>query len=220
MSRAAQRILAAGERPYDVAVDAMGELGGLLAEEKHAGVAYTLWAEISDLYDDPRGPGSETLCDRVARAAAIDWKAVDLTSRHGVAMYFDTWKPGDGAAWKRSMTERSPDDGSALPSLDRLVYLLSGDLQSDDLPLWEIVWTLNTLAPTAALEDKIHLARRATAVLVGQYDLWRGEWPGGPIAPLTQSETERLASEETPWYDPERATLLVWIREEGAGAPE
>lgn len=106
-----------------------------------------------------------------------------------------------------------------LPSLDRLVYLLSGDLQSDDLPLWEIVWTLNTLAPTAALEDKIRLARRAASVLVGQHDLWRGEWPGGPVAPLTQSETEALASEDTPWYDPERATLLVWIREEGSGAP-
>ena len=106
-----------------------------------------------------------------------------------------------------------------LPSLDRLVYLLSGDLQSDDLPLWEIVWTLNTLAPTAALEDKIRLARRAASVLVGQYDLWRGEWPGGPVAPLTHSETETLASEDTPWYDPERATLLVWIREEGSGVP-
>lgn len=112
-----------------------------------------------------------------------------------------------------------PENGSGtLPSLDRLVFLLSGNLQSDDLPLWEIVWTLNTLAPTAALEDKIGLARRAASVLVGQYDLWRGEWPGGPVAPLTSSETEILVSEDAPWYDPDRATLLVWIREEGSGS--
>lgn len=99
MSRAADRILTAFERPYDVAVDAMGELGDLLVEEQHAGVAYTLWAEISDLYDDPRGPSSEDLCDRTARAAAEDWRGIDQSSAEAVDAYFERWNPHGGAEW-------------------------------------------------------------------------------------------------------------------------
>jgi hypothetical protein len=110
------------------------------------------------------------------------------------------------------------DTNSSLPSLDRLTYLLSGDLQSDDLPLWEIVWTLNTLAPGAPLDEKIRLARRAVSVLVGQHDLWRGEWPTGPVAPLTEHERQALADDDAAWHDPEHATLLVWLREEGSSA--
>jgi hypothetical protein len=96
---------------------------------------------------------------------------------------------------------------------------MSAELEGDDLALWEIVWTLNTLAPAAPLDEKIRLARRAVRVLVGQYDLWRGEWPAGPVAPLTESETQTLAHDDAPWHDPEHATLLVWIREEGSAAP-
>lgn len=103
-----------------------------------------------------------------------------------------------------------------LPSVDRLAYLISGDLQSDDVGLWEVVWTLNTLAPAAPLDEKIRLARHAVSSLLGHHDLWRGEWPGGPIALLTEAEERALAHDDTPWHDPEHATLLVWIREEGA----
>lgn len=99
MSRAAERIQSTDARPYDVAIDAMGELGGLLVEEQRAGVAYLLWAEISDLYDDPRGPGSEALCDRTARAAALDWRGIDPTSSHEIATYFEQWDPKGGSAW-------------------------------------------------------------------------------------------------------------------------
>lgn len=97
---------------------------------------------------------------------------------------------------------------------------MSAELQDDDLPLWEIVWHLNRLAPSASLDDKIRLSRRAVSVLVGHNDLWRGEWPGGPLAPLTQSETQTLASDEAAWHDPEHATLLVWLREEGFTEPD
>jgi len=107
-----------------------------------------------------------------------------------------------------------------LPSVDRLTYLVSADLQSDDLPLWEIVWTLNALAPAAPLDEKIRLARRTVRALVGQYDLWRGEWPAGPVALLTESETQTLAHDDAPWHDPENATLLVWIREEASVVPK
>jgi hypothetical protein len=86
--------------------------------------------------------------------------------------------------------------------------------------LWESVWTLNTFAPKAPLDEKIRLARRAVAVLVGHHDLWRGEWPGGPVARLTESETQTLANDDAAWHDPENATLLVWLREEGSAGPE
>lgn len=109
-----------------------------------------------------------------------------------------------------------PDANTTLPSVDRLAYLISGDLQSDDLGLWEVVWTLNTLAPAAPLDEKIRLARHTVSSLLGNHDLWRGEWPGGPVALLTEDEKQTLAHGDTPWHDPEHATLLVWIREEGA----
>ena len=109
-----------------------------------------------------------------------------------------------------------PNENSDLPSVERLAHLLSGDLQSDDLGLWEIVWTLNTLAPSAPLNEKIRLARHAVSSLLGHCDLWRGEWPGGPVALLTEDERRTLAHDDAPWHDPEHAPLLVWIREEGA----
>lgn len=110
-------------------------------------------------------------------------------------------------------------DNAGLPSVERLAYLISGDLQDDDLGLWEVVWTLNQLAPSAPLDEKIRLSRRTVSSLAGHYDLWRGDWPSGPVAILTEEEKETLAREDAPWHDPEQATLLVWIREEGASAP-
>ena len=84
-----------------------------------------------------------------------------------------------------------PDAKSDLPSVDRLAYLISGDLQDDDLGLWEVVWRLNTLAPAASLDEKIRLARHAVSSLLGHNDLWRGDWPGGPIALLTEDPRKR-----------------------------
>lgn len=110
-------------------------------------------------------------------------------------------------------------NGDDLPSLDRLTYLVSADLQSDDVPLWEIVWTLNALAPDAPLDEKVRLARSVVGALTGQYDLWRGEWPTGPVALLTEAEKRTLAHDDASWHDPEHASLLVWIREEGSDAP-
>ena len=47
------------------------------------------------------------------------------------------------------------------------------------------------------------------SVLMGQYELWRGEWPGGPVTRLTERETQALASDDVAWHDPEHATLVV-----------
>ncbi|HVH94301.1 MAG TPA: hypothetical protein VM688_05255 [Nocardioidaceae bacterium] len=115
-----------------------------------------------------------------------------------------------------------PTETSCLPLLDRLTYLLSAQLEDHDLGLWEIVWTLNSVAPEAPLDAKLRLARGAVSRLVGQYDLWRGEWPpgAGPVAPLTAIEMQTLAHDDVPWHDPEHASLLVWLREGGAAAPK
>jgi hypothetical protein len=59
---------------------------------------------------------------------------------------------------------RQPDrvtDPSALPSPERVAYLLTVDLADDDVGLWQVVWGLDVLAPAALLADKITLARRA-----------------------------------------------------------
>lgn len=106
---------------------------------------------------------------------------------------------------------------SELPSAERLVFVLTEDLRADDFPLWEFVWTLNTMAPSVALADKVRLARRAVSLLTDEYELWRGEWPGGPTAPLSDDETRLLAADDAAWYDPEKAALLVWLRQVGQG---
>jgi hypothetical protein len=98
-----------------------------------------------------------------------------------------------------------------LPSPERLVFVLTDDLEADDFPLWEFVWTLNTMAPSVALVDKVGLARRAVSMLADEYELWRVEWPGGPTAPLSDHEIRLLAADDAAWHDPENAALLVWL---------
>lgn len=90
--------------------------------------------------------------------------------------------------------------------------MLSGDLEEDDVAIWEIVWGLNTTAPEAPLTDKLRLARRAVSQLGDECELWRGSWPGGPKSPLTDQELRILAEDDAVWYDPENASLLVWLR--------
>ena len=58
----------------------------------------TLWACISDLQDNPRGPGSEAFCQLVAERAASDWLSLEQ-SPATQADYFDRWAPGSGASW-------------------------------------------------------------------------------------------------------------------------
>ena len=106
MTDTAQRVLAR-ERAYDVAKHAMGALVHLLAHARHGGAAYKLWASISDLFDDPRGPASEEICDVYADAVAVDWLSVDTSSREAVAAYFKKWDPASGSAWRSLLSSRS-----------------------------------------------------------------------------------------------------------------
>ncbi len=109
---------------------------------------------------------------------------------------------------------------SDLPSPERLVFMLADDLQEDDFPLWEFVWHLNSQTPAAPLADKIRLARRALPLLSDEYELWRGEWPGGPVARVTETEMRQMATDDACWHDPQTASLLVWLRPFGSGAEQ
>jgi hypothetical protein len=100
MTRASLRI-AAGERPYDVCIEACGALtnADIFGKADHDGTAYILWAEISDLYDSPSGPRSEAACDAMALAVAIDWLAIDAELVGSVSSFFQRWEPAKGASW-------------------------------------------------------------------------------------------------------------------------
>lgn len=65
----------------------------------HAGDAYVLWMEISDLVDAPDGPQSPELCKKVAEGAAAAWNSVDQSDPARVAEYFTSWRPRDGDSW-------------------------------------------------------------------------------------------------------------------------
>jgi hypothetical protein len=97
MTHAAKRI-SAGDRAYEVCTDAMGALVDLIGKAHHDGAAYLLWAEISDLFDSPWGPRSESACSAFAAAASADWLSV-ARSPEAVASYFERWHPGRGSAW-------------------------------------------------------------------------------------------------------------------------
>jgi hypothetical protein len=106
--------------------------------------------------------------------------------------------------------------GDQLPSADALILQLSDLLETDDVPLWEFVWHLNATHHEAPMLDKIRRARRTVRQRLGQeYELWRGEWPAGPMAPLTETEVRALATDDAAWSDPESASLLVWVRATG-----
>jgi hypothetical protein len=101
-----------------------------------------------------------------------------------------------------------------LPSADGLIMQIRDLLDFGDVGVWELVWALNSSHPDARLLDKIKVAKRAATLLISQdWDLWRGVWPEGPIAPLTQEEKVRLSEEDAAWFDPESAELLVWLRQ-------
>jgi len=79
MDATAHRVLFGTERAYVVAIDTMGDLAHLDrgAESQSSWAAYILWAQISDLLDDPRGPQSEELCNEIATAFSRQWLALE-----------------------------------------------------------------------------------------------------------------------------------------------
>jgi hypothetical protein len=104
-----------------------------------------------------------------------------------------------------------PDDES-FTAAATAAFLLDDVTYEDDQGLWEIVWTLNGQFPDKPLACKVELAREAVRLLGPKIELWRGRWPEGPLEPLTEAEADSLVADDLPWYDPERASQLIWVR--------
>jgi hypothetical protein len=108
---------------------------------------------------------------------------------------------GSSIEWKTAVVvSNSPTPESVEADLiDALTY-------EDDQWLWEPVWVLKNKHPDLPEAAKVGLAdqRRVT--------LWRGQWPGGIVEPLSEADRDRIAVEEAPWSDPESTDLLVIIQ--------
>jgi hypothetical protein len=96
------RLAAEGADAYEVSIEVAGEIVDTpdFETEDHAGNAYVLWAEISDLVDAPGGPESPELCRSVAQKAALAWDSVDQTNPERLADYFARWSPRYGDDWR------------------------------------------------------------------------------------------------------------------------
>ncbi|WP_020075947.1 hypothetical protein [Cryocola sp. 340MFSha3.1] len=62
-----------------------------LFDADHAGLAYVLWMDVSDLYDHPRGRQSMDECERMGRMVARDWLKSDPQTYDDAARFFERW---------------------------------------------------------------------------------------------------------------------------------
>ena len=104
---------------------------------------------------------------------------------------------------------------SLLPSVEQMSERFTEKLQTaGDQWLWEMVWSLNKEFPAVEVGAKVVLARQVVLALTlkAGIELWRGNWPTGPVAPLSQEEMARILAEDAPWHDPEQSDLLVVVQ--------
>lgn len=101
LDSATSRLAVEGADAYFVSMEIAAEALNTSSSESgdHAGDAYVLWMEISDLVDAPAGPQSPELCRKVAEGAAAAWDSVDQSDPARVADYFRDWSPRDGDGW-------------------------------------------------------------------------------------------------------------------------
>jgi len=106
---------------------------------------------------------------------------------------------------------------STLPTVEEMSEQLQDALVDADQWLWEPTWKLNQEFPAVDLADKVNLMRQVilSLTLQGTVELWRGQWPAGPVAPLSKEEMGKILAQDTPWHDPEQAELLVVIEAAG-----
>jgi len=92
MTNISQRVLAPADDPYELGLEAMGEIvHGVIDTAEHGAGAYILWAELTDVADHPR-IASPRWCVALTRLAAGEWLEVDATSHDAVVRYFDRWQ--------------------------------------------------------------------------------------------------------------------------------
>jgi hypothetical protein len=65
----------------------------------HAGAAYLLWANISDLDDHYLGPQSEDAMLERAVEATVDWLSVNTKSERQIRAYYARWNKRQAHGW-------------------------------------------------------------------------------------------------------------------------
>ncbi|MDP9074478.1 MAG: hypothetical protein M3N98_09960 [Actinomycetota bacterium] len=107
----------------------------------------------------------------------------------------------------------SPQPDSPLPSVEQLSEQYLDSLADGDQWMWELAWKLNEEFPAVELAEKVALARQVVIGLTikGSTELWRGQWPAGPVAPVSREEMAKIMAEDAPWHDPEHAEILVVV---------
>jgi hypothetical protein len=92
MTRTAHQVLASSD-PYWVGIDGMDEIAAdeVMFDAEHGGAAYLLWANLTDINDDPRIVGDRALCEERLRMAAAEWLELDLARSEVIECYFRRW---------------------------------------------------------------------------------------------------------------------------------
>lgn len=89
----AHQVLADSSDPYWIGIDAQGEIvaSDLLVTADHGGVAYHLWAELTDIASHPQ-IANRALCEERSRMAAGEWLELDLARPETIERYFRRWE--------------------------------------------------------------------------------------------------------------------------------
>jgi hypothetical protein len=90
MDVASSDLLAAPDNAYQICLETCAPLTNqpLFSAARHASTAFVMWALISDLQDDHRGPQSADLCKSVAAEVAQRWQRVDHDTQVAIDHFF------------------------------------------------------------------------------------------------------------------------------------
>ncbi|MFI8523932.1 hypothetical protein ACIGB8_05780 [Promicromonospora sukumoe] len=92
MTAAARRVLGPGSDAYEIGVEACGLiLDEVIDTAEHGGVAYAVWAELTDVASSP-WTGAHAWCVALTELASRDWLSVGTADGVAVARYFERWQ--------------------------------------------------------------------------------------------------------------------------------
>lgn len=92
MTDAARRVLEPGSDAYEIGVETCGLiLDEVIDTAEHGGVAYAVWAELTDIASSP-WTGAHAWCVALTGLASREWLSVDTADGVAVARYFERWQ--------------------------------------------------------------------------------------------------------------------------------
>ncbi|MFI2364572.1 hypothetical protein [Promicromonospora sp. NPDC019610] len=92
MTAAARQVLEPGSDAYEIGVEACGLiLDEVIDTAEHGGVAYAVWAELTDVASSP-WTGAHAWCVALTELASGEWLSVDTADGVAVARYFEGWQ--------------------------------------------------------------------------------------------------------------------------------